>query len=433
MIKFPLNPYTRTRTQTGIGSVVPRSNTTMAYSGTIANPWRVTSTTPVSGSRTNEIPVEMHDVVTPNWFRRKNSGEIINNPMESHTTVYGGGVATINRSRINRNGVSPNYYYTGSRTNGTIWVGNYSPTNSEWALPAILAINDESAIAEAITEAWAGVSLNEMQVLTQIAEAQKTYAFIVMTIKRAYKIIRDVYRLQFKSLMKQLNPRELKQLYLEARYALRPLMFDIKGTAEAITALREERLYRMTSRAYRYVYDEAASSDHALWNDAGLTAFYRGNFYSSRYVEVRSGVLADIESFETSVLGVTELCQSIWEIIPFSFIVDWFLNVGKWIASFSPKIGFKVRASWYTVVDTAHRSVTVTTGTNSGSWNFENYLNTSGSYFVDYVCKYRLPDPSRPSLPRFIWNVDEYKLLDLGAIISNFVNLSGKQARGLRL
>jgi len=39
-----------------------------------------------------------------------------------------------------------------------------------------------------------------------------------------------------------------------------------------------------------------------------------------------------------------------WELIPFSFVVDWFVNFGDYIQALTPKLGIKGLSSWTTVI-----------------------------------------------------------------------------------
>lgn len=43
---------------------------------------------------------------------------------------------------------------------------------------------------------------------------------------------------------------------------------------------------------------------------------------------------------EVAASGILQLGQTVWEIIPYSFVLDWFLPVGDWVASLSPPYGW---------------------------------------------------------------------------------------------
>lgn len=43
---------------------------------------------------------------------------------------------------------------------------------------------------------------------------------------------------------------------------------------------------------------------------------------------------------ELAASGILQLGQTAWEIVPYSFVLDWFLPVGDWVASLSPPYGW---------------------------------------------------------------------------------------------
>jgi hypothetical protein len=50
--------------------------------------------------------------------------------------------------------------------------------------------------------------------------------------------------------------------------------------------------------------------------------------------------------------GLTDLSQAAWELMPYSFVADWFIPVGKWLEAISPKLGIITLAEGYTVEST---------------------------------------------------------------------------------
>lgn len=52
------------------------------------------------------------------------------------------------------------------------------------------------------------------------------------------------------------------------------------------------------------------------------------------------GTVAHSALNEVAASGILSLGQTVWEIIPYSFVIDWFLPVGDWVASLSPPPGW---------------------------------------------------------------------------------------------
>jgi hypothetical protein len=308
-------------------------------------------------------------------------------------------------------------------------IGNLSIDDNTYSYPATPEIDDD-CINRAITEAWSRVSLNDAEILVQIAESKKTVFGLISIFKKALRIFKHVTNIQLGRLAKDFSPAELKELYMEARYALRPLMYDAIGTVKALKGLELES-NRKTFRGFEMATASDSSTDVLLYQ-SGTNYQIRGNQIATRSLECRSGVLTAIEMLDVPLLqwGVTELPQSIWELIPFSFIVDWFFNIGKLIASWSPKFGFKTLASWYVVTDTTTLASTAVPEMCVPLWsyNYENWYRRGGTYSKVIVRKYRVPNPERPSLPSFDLNIDWLKSLDLGIILTQFSKLWDNKA-----
>jgi len=422
---FPAQPYTRERSREETSGSVGGGYVYTTYGGTVLDPWKVTGTTNYTYSGPSVLTrAEIHDVVTVDWLKKQSKGIIVNNPMESYTVSYYKEAGSYYRRAINRLGTSPNYYYNGSQSVGNAPVGNDFDSPNSWALPSAIDLST-SHIAEAITEAWSKVSCNEAEALVQIAESKKTLYSLVSIFRRAYKIFRELKRLELGRVAREFSPVELKNRYMELRYALRHLLYDTRGLIKVLSAERPKA--RQTFRAYRVNMGNTTLSNQLLRNNGTVTCY--GTLYSQREIEVRAGVLAAIEAYNNGIvsdikaLGLTEPIEAIWEIIPFSFIVDWFFNVGKIIASWTPNVGMKTLASWYSVIDVSTLSGTVETATNNVSYNYTNIAQRSGNYSKIDIIRYRLPNPDRPILPRFAVRMDFLKTLDLGIIAGQIAKL----------
>jgi hypothetical protein len=295
--------------------------------------------------------------------------------------------------------------------------------SAPWALPADPSL-DDSIIAEAITEAWSKVSLKEVDLQVIIGEMEKTALSLISIIKRAIRIFVALKKLNLKALIGEIKPKELSQRFLEARYALRPLVYDAKGVISACNADMVAFASRKTFRSFRQRMTSNQYSNVLLNTSTGNYWKLYGSQLATRELEVRAGVLTSVETLQgLAVWGILEPFESAWELIPFSFIIDWFFNVGKWIGSWSPNIGMKTLASWYVVTDTTNLASTVETGEIYSPLSYLNTVTTGGVYSLVKVRKYRLPNPDRPLLPTFIVNMNWWKTLDLGLILKQIFKI----------
>jgi hypothetical protein len=110
--------------------------------------------------------------------------------------------------------------------------------------------------------------------------------------------------------------------------------------------------------------------------------------------------------------GVFNAATLIWEIIPFSFVVDWFANIGGLINALNPNPSYKTLGSWLvsTTTVTCYGTITVTLPDSS---------TNTGSFSIVRTIKERTPDV-RESFLSFDANLSIPKLLDAVALLQRF-------------
>lgn len=373
----------------------------------------------------------MNDVVTPNFYKLSREGKVVNSPMDKTVTVLRDPVCSVDVSHgweswapgcatpvwkehvVIRKGTRPSSVYTGGVA------GMLDPPS----------IDTESLIAQALTKAHANVSLTGAQGLVMAAEGRKTIESLASIFKRLIKIIRKIKRLDARGLAGELSPKELADRYMEIRYALRPLVYDATDVVAVLN--KSEAAAPRPRQTFRAYASETAFDDETVpyvddWG-SGIDYWARHGTLvktASRSVEVRAGVLAEI--YGTSGLatwGVFEPFEAAWELIPFSFIVDWFFNIGDTIGSLTPNYGLNELASWYVVTDSVYRETSLidTHGhmaTGDSEMNPDHIrFNIGGCYTSELVTTTsRVPDPARRIIPTFTLNLDAFKLTDLTII-----------------
>lgn len=415
----PLVDYNRHRDQSNLQDLGSYSQTQRNYSGTVAEPWKITSTSTISGVAQEGSSADMYDVVTEDFYSRMKHGEIINSPMERTVTIYRQGVLSVDRSCINRSGTAPNYYYSGFRQNGSWAIGNKN-ADGTWPNPPEPPLSSlNSLIAEVVTDMWSKVSVKQNDTLASVGEMRETIHSLISIFARVIEIYRDIRKLRFKSVYdKTISKKALAEYYMFYRYALRPLVFEAQNYVDVLC--NKTLLKRQTYRSYRELSNETYDTDVLLYQTAAGTL--RGNQRATRNVEIRGGVLCTLDiTNNLGRWGITEPLEGIWELIPFSFIIDWFFNIGKFIASWTPNFGIQKLASWITVTDMVTLTSTVVSGTNYPAYNYEDFRNVSGEYSKVIIRKYRLPEPSRPLIPTFSIHMDWLKSLDIAIILKQLL------------
>lgn len=377
--------------------------------------------------------LSMEDVVTPEYKKLSAMGSIINNPMtrthiverdslcfQQTKTLYQQWNATCVPGGEWHDDLSD---YVGTRPSSVVlnYFGKSLPTYSYQDL--------ESLKGQALAKAWSRVDLTEIQSLVVAAEGEKTVKSLVSIYKRLIKVIKMIKHLDLKSLSKEVSAKELASRYMELRYALRPLVYDVAGCATALSNTESDKPQRITFRGKKtdYVGDSGTSTWDTVKTQPfpgthGWTNVYEWEYYVA--ATIRAGVLTEVlADSQLAIWGVLQPFESLWEVIPFSFIIDWFLDVSDKIAQWTPNYGTHALASWVTAETWYYqyervywKDVYFSGG--SSTWRWITHVERLDNCFRDKMThtKTRTPEPSRAILPSFTVRLNCLKLIDLGII-----------------
>lgn len=298
------------------------------------------------------------------------------------------------------------------------WYARYSPSNwngrahdgsiagsgtlqvlLQEPIPSILQSNVEDALQDArrkvinklITQIKgqsfnAGVALAETrQTANLVASSARRIAQTVLSLKRG-NVAGAIRGLTGASSRRDINRVQragaIPQQWLELQYGWKPLLSDIYGATQALS-----KRYA-TKPTYCSV---KASSSIDLNNDYathevryGLPASWkqRANARVNGFVEYAVG---NEMSQVASQTGISNPLSVAWEIVPYSFVVDWFLPVGNYLNNLDYSNGLVFRRGYISKKVTNDLSVRLTDGkyvdsqvtmTHSGA----NY-STGGSRF----------------------------------------------------
>lgn len=170
------------------------------------------------------------------------------------------------------------------------------------------------------------------------AELRETIGMLRNPLGSALKIFRRVSK-RHKGVA---SARVLSEQWLQYRYGIMPLISDVN----AAIALYEKTLARQT--AFRKHTSGADSQMTVVTNNATGFGFVN-NFKWGTEVTVKTSYVATSNVYYQFLLNrETEIKQHLlglqfdqmpallWELVPYSFVVDWFWNVGGWIRAASP-------------------------------------------------------------------------------------------------
>jgi hypothetical protein len=361
----------------------------------------------------------MSDVETPNYHAISRQGGIVNSPMESTLEEYGDGPCYLDHSRTYDTVASTGEIFK----KGVAFKGNWPASTMvryddglQWFTVPVDTIDITAVQDIAVTQAHANISLAETSGLVTLGEGKETIAFLTSSFKRALKILKAVKTLNFRYLRKQISRKELEARYMEYRYALRPLIADVASTTAAFKKEVQDITDRLTFRGF---HSQSVASvpvvDTIVWGEG--TYCFDTVKQGKRTVSARAGVLAQIQyASELAVWGLDRPLEAGWDLIPFSFVADWFFNIGDTIASFTPNVGINKLASWVTTREESVYTWKVVNGRTIGAIAPYTDVHTSlvGGEMYRRVTKVtRVPNPQLSLIPRFRLNLDAFKLLDL--------------------
>lgn len=381
----------------------------------------------------------MFDHTHPNFARNKARGVIYNNPM-SKTTINEDAPAIFCKQKVKNyrcmtetgSGVNDMFHlHTTDEKGGEYTLQALAPTRTAYlACPPSSTLRSFDTLRDlAITAAWADMGSSDILLGTCIAESGKTMRGLLSCARKVLKVAKTLRKPSL--LLRHVNSKSIRDhirayedARMEVRYGLRPLYYDILGVMKLT-----QKPYGLRSTFRGHESDSNSVSDSWTGPSALTNTYITVDRKSTISLDIRAGVLT--EAFDQTLwhrMGVSLIAETMWELVPFSFIADWFGNFGSLISSWTPKPGIVEKASWFTAETAMHQTVTV--GLSSTyNWqttsNFQRGLlskietESSGFFGTNYKFtsyKTRYPNPIRPNLPTISVNLNPQKLLDLAAI-----------------
>lgn len=192
--------------------------------------------------------------------------------------------------------------------------------------------------------------------------------------------------------------------WLEARLGWRPFLLE----ADAI----------MNELANGDFSERQTARGQSSASESGQTSGWRNCYGVEVYCvessevkcSVRTGILYEARVTPQQRFGLTweAIPVSAWELIPFSFVVDWFVNVGDYIQAMTPKLGVKHLAGWTTVHTVCNSERVSSNARFYTDWTVQRSPN--GRDTAEYETRYRVPWVNPPEL---------VMTLDLGRALRN--------------
>jgi hypothetical protein len=204
------------------------------------------------------------------------------------------------------------------------------------------------------------------------AEASKTSDLILGTARRIDRAYRAFRKGNLKGIAENLGiaPRKLHNSWLEYKYGWMPLLMDVKGAAEFFAQQHVQRnpRFHVVAREQFLKNSSFQVTDAAYGGGTGTKTY---SIFVSTNIVVTVKIWCELTSphfSELQQLGMTNPALVVWELIPFSFVFDWFISVGDWLTGITALQGVTVRRAMESVVRD-----------HAGTLTLPPYENTVGS------------------------------------------------------
>lgn len=298
-----------------------------------------------------------------------------------------------------------------------------------WGRPTVASMQTERDIT--LQKAYAKVGAALFSGGENIGEIRETLNFLRHPLKdlrdfllkdrkRNLKLLRALLASNTKdgSSILKISGKTAANTWLELRYGLRPLVYDvisaIKLVMKKVETFDPSRIRVARSKLNRH---RVASGNCSGGNSVQLKV--DGRYYAEHDITVMSCVYFK-QAHELSMsrkLGI-DICnipETIWELTRLSFVVDWFINVGAWLGSFryNPDITFLGSTTSYKVASNGSITPLNVSGMMVGTEILECDFSSPTMYTATWFNRVVNTD-GPPSLPQFsgLANLDLPRLVD---------------------
>lgn len=181
---------------------------------------------------------------------------------------------------------------------------------------------------------------------------------------------------------------------LSVQYGIRPLISDVIGAAELYAQKRVFEVINRAKASQKVVFDEdhefVAGTTKHIGNRKGYVIVTYGCYFTTG-----SEILHTMKQ-----LGITNPLLVAWELMPWSFVIDWVFPFGNYLSSLDATLGLSFKTGYRStrfVCDDSCEQIIRQVPYSRNDWVIENsrYKNTYDEF--DRIVLSGFPSPSLPS------------------------------------
>lgn len=301
-----------------------------------------------------------------------------------------------------------------------------------------------AASSEALTRAFAKANTGNADLLIDLSQYRSLVSMFVKATKTLLSLVQtpgsflDLVKAHVKGNErfvrippngKKVPVTSLEGLWCELRFGWRPLLGTLEGIVDAANRADLDQARRITYRATEEVdsFEEKFSTWNLNWTYGCIVIneparkYTESLSYKSRF---RAGILLEESTSMWRALGLDTraIPIALWDAIPYSFIVDRFVNVGNWLRALRPIPSKEFGGAWVAerfTVEHRLRTEFLPISRSCGSGTSYRYYNRTSGYeeglakVEGYIRSIHEHAPLLPTL-RHDWSelTDIYNLID---------------------
>jgi len=338
----------------------------------------------------------MEDVVVPGWRERSKNGELFFNPMhrvrKSWELLGGTGWQV---TSISNYCTSPNQQVVYD----AVGKGIVS------CLTQIPHPSGKSVVNDDLRIDFAALSDQRVEVATRLlnergradsnlfetlAELDQTVGLFERPMSRMRRLLREASNAKRKGKFLGYAANGMSNLYLAYRYGIKPIMSDIEAISEGLK--KQTGKQRKTTRA-KSNDNRSFTRDFVI--TVGLFAITLRQ-YTEYGTTVRGMSLDDVDLSVFENIGFTAkgLITLPWELTPYSFVGDWFVNFGDYLGAITPAVGWNQVGTTMTQIISQLTTYEIIKVTNNLSSTYTVQQYPTGGLRIHHLERSRFQPPS---------------------------------------
>lgn len=289
-----------------------------------------------------------------------------------------------------------------------------------------LAISElRESVVNKIYERLKSQDFNAAVTLAQVRETGETISDVAV---RALKLALAVKRGDLSKATKVLkglggDRAAVSSSYLQYTYGIAPLIGDVQGALKAMKEIpalcnyvKVKAKESKTLSTHEYIVEDTNICTTKVLISEIVTVKYVAQYRVSNTI-----------SRDASLLGLTGFAplEVGWELLPYSFVVDWFYPIGNYLESLSATAGLEIETVTETIFTRTNvkvfREFHESESQHDGSTQLTSGNESIGTQLTAYSCERKFSALTPPTLPALKNPFSGKHFLNAAALISQLI------------